>query len=178
VSLIRIIPLQFAGVEMMEQFLPILSTRFNMDIIISTQRLDLTPFFNPARSQYNANDMIQKLVPMAGENEKILGLTDLDLFIPVLSYIFGQAYLGGAVALVSGHRLDNARYGLKQDPELFSERLLKCIIHELGHAFGLKHCHMPGCVMVATTYVEEMDQKVDLFCHECQSELSRLQHIH
>ncbi len=173
-SLIRIIPLQFAGVETMEQILPILSARFGMETILSSQRLDLTPYFNPARSQYNANDIIQKLLPMAGDEDKVLGLTDLDLFIPVLSYIFGQAYLGGAVALVSGHRLDNARYGLKQDPHLFSERLVKCIVHELGHAFGLKHCHMPGCVMVATTYVEEMDQKADRFCPECQSELSRL----
>ncbi len=174
-SRIRIIPLQFAGVEMLEKMLPILTTRFKMETIISTRRLDLTPFFNPVRSQYNANDIIQKLVPMAEEGDKIVGVTDLDLFIPVLSYIFGQAYLGGSVALISGHRLENARYGLANDPKLFSARLIKCIIHELGHAFGLKHCLMPGCVMVSTTYVEEMDQKSDVFCRKCQAELNQLQ---
>ncbi len=174
-SRIRIIPLQFAGVEVLEMMLPILTSRFKIETILSTRRLEMTPFFNPVRSQYNANDIIKKLVPLTEENDKIVGVTDLDLFIPVLSYIFGQAYLGGSVALVSGHRLVNARYGLANDPKLFSERLLKCIIHELGHAFGLKHCLLPGCVMVSTTYVEEMDQKSDIFCRKCQTELTTLQ---
>jgi len=44
----------------------------------------------------------------------------------------------------------------------------------LGHAFGLKHCLKPGCVMVSTTYVEEIDQKSDIFCHICQEELAEL----
>ncbi|MBC8375978.1 MAG: hypothetical protein H8E26_08015 [FCB group bacterium] len=170
-SRIKIIPLQFAGVEVLEQMLPLISARFKIETLMTTCRLDLTPFFDPVRSQYNANDIIQKLVPLADEGDKIVGVTDLDLFIPVLSYIFGQAYLGGSVALVSGHRLVNARYGLADDPKLFSERLLKCIIHELGHAFGLKHCLLPGCVMDSTTYVEEMDQKSDQFCRNCKIQL-------
>jgi len=174
VSVIRIIPLQFSGVEELEKMLPTISTRFKMDSMISTQRFDLTPFFNPVRSQYNANEIIQKLVPLADENDKIVGVTDLDLFIPVLSYIFGQAYLGGSVALVSGHRLENTRYGLIDDPKIFTDRLFKCMLHELGHAFGLKHCHHPGCVMVSTTYVEEMDQKSDTFCRNCQLSLKEL----
>ena len=170
-SRIRIIPLQFAGVEVLEQMLPPISARFKTETLVSTNRFDLTPFFNPVRSQYNANDIIQKLVPLVDQGDKIVGVTDLDLFIPVLSYIFGQAFLGGSVALVSGHRLVNARYGLADDPKLFSERLLKCIIHELGHAFGLKHCLLPGCVMASTTYVEEMDQKSDQFCRNCNTKL-------
>ncbi|MBC8192493.1 MAG: archaemetzincin family Zn-dependent metalloprotease [Candidatus Marinimicrobia bacterium] len=170
-SRIRIIPLQFAGVEVLEQMIPPISARFKMETLVSAHRFDLTPFFDPVRSQYNANDIIQKLVPLTDEGDKIVGVTDLDLFIPVLSYIFGQAYLGGSVALISGHRLENARYGMTNDPKLFSERLLKCIIHELGHTFGLKHCLLPGCVMTSTTYVEEMDQKSDQFCRNCKIQL-------
>lgn len=172
--LIRIIPLQFSSVSTMETMLSVLSNRFKMETRLSGQHLDLTPFFNPVRSQYNANEIIQKLLPLAGEDDKIVGVTDLDLFIPVLSYIFGQAYLGGSVALVSGHRLENRRYGLASDPQIFSDRIIKCIVHELGHTFGLKHCLKPGCVMVSTTYVEEMDQKSDMFCQTCQNELSML----
>jgi len=174
VSVIKIIPLQFPAVEELEKMLSIVSRRFKMETRLSTRPFDMNPYFNPVRSQYNANEIIQKLVAGAGEKNKIVGITELDLFIPVLSYIFGQAYLGGSAALVSGHRLHNSRYGLAEDPILYSERLLKCLIHELGHAFGLKHCLKPGCVMVSTTYVEEMDQKSDKFCQTCQSELVTL----
>jgi archaemetzincin len=173
-SLIRIIPLQFSSVETLETMLSVLSNRFKMETRLSSFHLDLTPFFNPVRSQYNANEIIRNLLPLTEKQDKIVGVTDLDLFIPVLSYIFGQAYLGGAIALVSGHRLDNRRYGLAGDSKLYSERIIKCIVHELGHAFGLKHCIKPGCVMVSTTYVEEMDQKSDRFCPSCQKELSAL----
>lgn len=170
--LIKIIPLQFPAVEELEKMLSILSNRFRMETRLSSQYFDMNPYFNPVRSQYNANEIIQKLVGVTDEDNKIVGVTELDLFIPVLSYIFGQAYLGGAAALVSGHRLHNSRYGLVEDSELYSQRLLKCLIHELGHAFGLKHCLKPGCVMLSTTYVEEMDQKSDTFCHTCQEELT------
>jgi len=173
-SLIRIIPLQLTGVEDMEKMLSTISSRFNTKCLLSTRYMDLSRFFDPVRSQYNANEIIQQLLPLAEEGDKVVGVTDLDLFIPVLSYIFGQAYLGGAAALVSGHRLENRRYGLADDPKLFSERLLKCILHELGHAFGLKHCLQPGCVMVSATYVEELDQKSDLFCAGCRLELKQL----
>ena len=100
--------------------------------------IDLTPFFDPVRSQYNANEIIKELVPLAHGEDKIVGVTDLDLFIPVLKYIFGQAYLGGSAALISGHRLESSRYGMVDDPKVFFERLLKSILHELGHAFGLE----------------------------------------
>ena len=155
--------------------IPAISSRFGIETILGTRRLDLNRFFDPVRSQYNANAMIQQLLQATEADGKIVGITELDLFIPVLSYIFGQAYLGGSVALVSSHRLENSRYGLVDDPALLYSRLLKCSIHELGHTFGLKHCLHPGCVMVSTTYVEEMDQKSDQFCHDCKIELKQRQ---
>jgi len=173
-SVIRIIPLQFTQVDILEKLLPLISSRIQMETRLIQVHIDLTPFFDPVRSQYNANEIIKELVPFANENDKIVGVTDLDLFIPVLKYIFGQAYLGGSTALISGHRLENSRYGLADDPEVFFDRLLKLILHELGHAFGLRHCLQPSCIMVSSTYVEEIDQKSDLFCKQCRSELRLL----
>lgn len=172
-SSIRIIPLQFAPVEELEKMLPVIKARFNVEARLSTRHLDLTRFFDPVRSQYNANEIIKELVPIVKGDDKIVGVTQLDLFIPVLSYIFGQAYLGGSAALVSSYRLENIKYGLTDSPKLLLERLLKGILHELGHAFGLKHCLQPGCIMVSSTYVEEIDQKSDLFCKHCRSALQK-----
>ena len=170
-SSIRIVPLQFAQVEELEKMLPVISARFKAEVRLSSRHLDLTRFFNPVRSQYNANEIIKELLPLTNGDDKIVGVTQLDLFLPVLSYIFGQAYLGGSAALVSSYRLENIRYGLADNPKLLLERLLKGILHELGHAFGLKHCLQPGCVMVSSTYVEEIDQKSDLFCKHCRAKL-------
>lgn len=170
--LIKIIPIQFAKVEILESLLPSLAKTFKTEVILgSLPRFDLEPHFNPVRSQYDANEIIGKLNKLALGEMKIVGVTDLDLFIPVLKYIFGQAYLGGKTALISGHRLYNSRYGLPEDLDLFSERLKKCMIHELGHAFGLIHCQQPGCVMLPTTYVEEMDQKSERMCSSCRNKL-------
>ncbi len=163
--------MHFNGMETLEKMLPIISSRFKTDVIMDTHHLDLTHFFDPGRSQYNANEIIKELVSLTHNNDKIVGVTDLDLFIPVLKYIFGQAYLGGSAALVSGHRLESSRYGLADDPDIYFERLLKSVLHELGHTFGLRHCLQPSCVMVSSTYVEGIDQKSDLFCRQCQSEL-------
>lgn len=148
-----------------------ISSRLRIETHLVLHPMDLTDCFDPVRSQYNANEIIKRLQPHGQNGDKVVGVTDLDLFIPVLSYIFGQAYLGGTAALVSGHRLENARYGLASDPELYTDRLLKCILHELGHTFGLKHCLQPTCLMLSSTYVEEMDQKADRYCSSCQATL-------
>jgi len=166
--------LQFTQVDILEKLLPLISSRIQMETRLIQVHIDLTPFFDPVRSQYNANEIIKELVPLAHGEDKIVGVTDLDLFIPVLKYIFGQAYLGGSAALISGHRLESSRYGMVDDPKVFFERLLKSILHELGHAFGLVHCLQPSCIMVSSTYVEEIDQKSDLFCKQCRSELRLL----
>ena len=88
----------------------------------------------------------------------------MDLFIPILTYVFGEAQLDGIGAVVSLHRLNNQFYGLPEDTGLMHDRLLKEAVHELGHTFGLLHCFQPGCVLNASTYVEDIDQKSRELC--------------
>jgi archaemetzincin len=98
-------------------------------------------------------------------------VTELDLFIPIFTFLFGEAQLNGLAALVSTHRLHNQFYGIPEDKELLKNRLLKEGIHELGHAFGLIHCFTLKCVMKSSTYVEEIDQKSLNFCKACQQKI-------
>jgi archaemetzincin len=98
---------------------------------------------------------------------RILAVTSVDLFIPVLTYVFGEAQLGGPAAVVSTNRLRSEKYGLPPDPETLISRLEKEAVHELGHTFGLFHCSEPACVMHASTYVEEIDPKEASFCATC-----------
>ena len=99
------------------------------------------------------------------------GLFNVDLFIPILTYIFGQAYLNGRAGIVSIFRLGNERYGIKPDEAILLERFKKEIIHELGHTFGLIHCFDPICVMRSGTYVEDIDLKSRHLCIRCREHL-------
>jgi archaemetzincin len=135
--------------------------------------LDLERFFSPERVQYNSSDIIHALEtaegkPWGEDRRKVLAVAAEDLFIPILTFVFGEAQLGGDFAVVSYHRLRNAAYGLPPDPPRESNRLLKEALHELGHTLGLVHCSSLDCVMHTSTYVEDIDLKEAMFCLSCR----------
>ena len=124
--------------------------------------------YDPARDQYSSRQLLDLLrrIPPPGIDH-VLGVTHLDLFVPVLTFVFGEAQLEGPAAVVSSFRLDNRFYGLPDDPSLLHGRLAKEAIHELGHTYGLLHCADTQCVMRSSTYVEQIDLKRKTFCMEC-----------
>lgn len=135
---------------------------------------DIAPYFNPERKQYDANKLLQLVhFEYAKEAYKTIGLFQVDLFIPVLTYIFGQAQYRGNAGIASVYRLRNEQYGMAGNDELLFERFRKVVIHELGHSFGLIHCHVPVCVMRPGAYVEDIDMKKHLFCNKCGVELAK-----
>ena len=145
---------------------------FGMPVEVSENHVDLSELYDPARRQYDANRLLKMLDSNLNMKAlKTIGLFRVDLFIPILTFIFGQAVFKGKTGIVSLYRLKNEQYGLQADNKLLFERFRKVIIHELGHTFGLIHCHVPSCVMRSTTYVEEIDQKKHHFCNKCRGEL-------
>jgi archaemetzincin len=145
---------------------------FNIPVHIREGHLDLSEFYDPARRQYNGNLLLKEVDKLyASESMKTFGLFYVDLFIPILTYIFGQAFLSGRTGIASIYRLSNERYGLKEIEDHLLERFTKEVIHELGHTFGLVHCHVPACVMGSSTYVEDIDQKESHLCARCRKEL-------
>ncbi len=141
---------------------------FGLRVTQHPPRFDPEIAFDPLRGQYDSRKLLAHLLDEAAEDaERILGVTTVDLFIPVLSYVFGEAQLDGRAALVSMYRLDATVYGLPDDRRLLAERLRKEAVHELGHTYNLLHCDDPLCVMRSSTYVEEIDLKSDQFCRQC-----------
>lgn len=137
--------------------------------------LDVDRYFASERSQYNATLILAGLLRhLPDESSKIVGVTDVDLYIPVLTFVFGQAQLDGPGAVVSAFRLRNEYYGLPPDEGLLFERAVKEVVHELGHTFGLVHCDDYRCVMHASTYVEDVDVKAASFCAGCEGLLGAL----
>ncbi len=134
--------------------------------------LDLEAAYARDRQQYHATLVLASLLRhLPGPQSKILGITPVDLFAPVLTFVFGQSQLGGAGAVVSTYRLRQEFYGLRASEDLLIERAVKEAVHELGHAFGLVHCVDYECVMHASTGVEEVDLKRGQYCAGCRSTL-------
>ncbi len=148
--------------------------QFMLPVAIREGHLDLSEFYEPARRQYNGNLILKRIdAEFAADETKTMGLFSVDLFIPILTYIFGQAFLNGRSGIASLYRLSNERYGMEHDDRLLLERFTKEVIHELGHAFGLVHCTHTGCVMHASTYVEDIDQKEASLCLKCREDLQQ-----
>ncbi|MCY2995344.1 MAG: archaemetzincin family Zn-dependent metalloprotease [Planctomycetota bacterium] len=131
--------------------------------------------FDASRGQYNSRILLGQLLNQQPPGAtRVLGVTGVDLFIPVLTYVFGEAQLDGRAAVVSSYRLDNQIYGLPEDHELLGDRLCKEAIHELGHTYNLVHCHKHSCVMVSSTYVDGIDLKSSRFCEICRQGLRQV----
>ena len=148
---------------------------FYCEVNMKEGHLDLIEFYDPVRRQYNGSKLLYHIEEyFASDLSKTIGLFSVDLFIPILTYIFGQAFLNGRSGIASDYRLSNVRYGITADDKLLLERFRKEVIHELGHTFGLIHCHVPTCVMRSGTYVEDIDQKEESFCPACRNVINAI----
>jgi archaemetzincin len=169
-----LVPIVFSAEHQLMRLRILLEARFHTKVGISQSELNPHPFFDLNRNQYSSSGIVQQLgKDFPAGASKVLGITGLDLFIPILTFVFGQAQLNGRCAVISSYRLDNKFYGLPNNPKLLQERLFKEAIHELGHTYGLIHCHNPECVMKSSTYVEEIDFKSDRFCDKCMGKLGQ-----
>ncbi len=126
--------------------------------------------FDARRKQHHSTRILKWLGNAGPHRGKVLAVTDVDLFIPILTFVFGEAQLGGSAALVSSARLaDPPEVG---DGRVVLERLAKESVHELGHAFGLVHCETPACVMGRSSSVRDVDRKRGDLCRDCRTRLA------
>lgn len=125
------------------------------------------------RGQFYSTAILDQLERTIDSGARVLGVGACDLYVPVLTFVFGEARLDGNCAVVSTARLAEEFYGLPASPALLRQRLLKEAVHELGHTFGLRHCPDWRCVMTSSHAVERLDVKTAEFCAKCQKVVGR-----
>jgi archaemetzincin len=124
--------------------------------------------YDAGRNQFASTSVLESLSrAIPADAAKLLAVTARDLFIPVLTFVFGQAQLNGRVGVVSLARLRQEFYGLPPDSGVFLHRAVKEALHETGHLFGLIHCNDPACAMSLSTGVRQIDRKEAAFCKPC-----------
>ncbi len=145
---------------------------FHVSCHVNEDRLLANFSFDSARGQYHSTALLQRMESLSPDPDAVLlGVTSLDLYVPVLTFVFGEAQLSGRCALVSTCRLHEEFYGLSPNTLLLHNRLKKEAIHELGHTLGLKHCFDWPCVMTSSHNIERIDLKDPEFCPSCLNKL-------
>ena len=170
-SVLHLVEIGTLGEDLLERLHTDLADDFRRRCEVLPLRLDPEFAFHAERQQYHSTELLERLRALAAPATwRLLGVTPVDLYIPILTFVFGEAQLEGRCAVVSTHRLRQEFYGLPADKSLLQERLRKEAAHELGHTLGLRHCEDFRCAMAPSHSVEWIDLKESSFCATCAAQ--------
>ena len=165
---LHIVPVgEGVSVELLDRLAAALAGRLRVSCHVEVATLDAAFAYEPKRNQYYSTAILKRLLEISPADVRVLGVTVYDLFVPVLTFVFGEAQMAGRAALISTRRLADEFYGLPPRTDVLFERVLKEAVHELGHTFGLRHCPDWTCVMTSSHGVERLDVKTADFCAKC-----------
>ena len=128
--------------------------------------------FLARRGQYEAGKIIKALVAVPGRAQFRLGVVGVDIYTPILTFVFGESQLGGKAAVISLFRVQS------KNREKTYNRTAKIAIHEIGHLLGIVHCQAMDCLMRFSNSLEKLDDLPLRFCQACEYEARRrLRHL-
>jgi archaemetzincin len=167
---IFIAPIVFSNRELFDTLIKNLESVFHKPIKQLTLDIDTHKLYSVDRRQYYSTGFLEQAIEQTSYiNGKVLMITDLDIYVPVLTFLFGEAQLDGKHSVVSVCRLHEEFYSGTSDFNLLLDRTVKEVLHEIGHNFGLIHCLDWDCVMHSSNSVEEVDIKGSEYCKKCRS---------
>jgi archaemetzincin len=169
---LHLLPIGSPNPQLLQWLASSLAEKFRTPTEVLGSSIDPEFALHGERQQYHSSEILAAMQRhIRPYTWRLLGVTPLDLYIPILSFVFGEAQLGGTSAIVSYRRLQQEFYGLPHDMDLLANRLLVESVHELGHTLKLTHCHDYQCAMAPSHAVEWIDIKDSGFCEECLAQV-------
>ena len=170
---LELLPIGNLDEQLMLDLGPALAEALRVPCEIISGRMDPGFAFHRERQQYHSSEILHAMQDIVTPHTwRVLGVAAVDLYIPILTFVFGEAQMGGPCAVVSLHRLRQEFYGLPPDHDLLRERLLKESLHEVGHTLDLTHCDDYQCAMSPSHAVEWIDLKGSSLCLPCQDRVA------
>jgi archaemetzincin len=168
-KLVHLLPVGNVDMSLLESLSRSLPECLPVCCEILASPLDPGAAYHAERQQFHSSEILQRMQRLATRSWRLLAIADVDLYIPILTYVFGEAQIAGPCAVVSAFRLRQEFYGLAGDEDLLRQRLLKECVHELGHTLELRHCQDYRCAMASSHAVEWIDLRGSTFCDSCRS---------
>jgi archaemetzincin len=141
---------------------------FDFKTEIKSLLQDVNFAYDLTRDQYHSTAILEKLASTSPPSAtKIVAITHVDLFIPILTHVYGEAQLAGKACIVSTFRLQEGLSIATIEKE-FENRIVKEVLHELGHTFNLRHCNDKSCSMHYCRSIRDVDRKSDQLCRYCK----------
>src|SRR5208282_4305502 len=136
-KLLQLLPIGNIEDQLLSDLRPAIEKTFHVPCRILDVRLDPEFALHGERQQYHSSQILQRMQSfLSGESWRMLGVASVDLYIPILTFVFGEAQMGGPTAVMSAHRLRQEFYGLGSDRDLLLQRVVKEAVHELGHTLS------------------------------------------
>ena len=156
----------------MEETAVLLAKQLNHNVEIVNLDINIDDAYSPERKQFFSTKILSEAIKKTDNLDgKVILLIQDDIYVPALTFVFGEAQLNGKHSIVSLCRLHEEFYTGRTDDLILLKRTLKEIMHELGHNFGLYHCRDWDCVMHASLSIEEVDIKGSDFCSMCKIQI-------
>lgn len=154
--------------EILNHIAECISIRCGLSCRISPSLENPRYAYNDTRFQYDSKLILKHLLQRSPHDTlRFVGVTAVDLYVPILQFVFGLAQIEGPCLIISLHRLYPEFYDQPSNRELLLARVEKTVLHELGHTFGITHCRDRRCVMYSSTRIEDTDYKQPDFCPTC-----------
>jgi archaemetzincin len=169
---LQLLPIGEFDPRLLRELGPAMAETFRVPCEVARLRLDPEFAYHGERQQYHSSEILQAMQRLVTRDSwRVLGVTAVDLYIPILTFVFGEAQIGGPCGLVSAHRLRQEFYGLPPNAEMLGQRLLKEAVHEVGHTLALTHCEDYQCAMAPSHAVEWIDLKDVSLCETCRAQV-------
>lgn len=164
-----LVPLGHVDLQVLQHLCTAIAEFLSLPVRILPSRPLPPHTYHLRRNQYHSTQLLEYLLSEDHDEAfRVLGITAVDLHIPIFTFVFGEAQLDGRAAIISTFRPGGGADNIRPRQPIFLERLIKLGLHELGHTFNLPHCRREGCLMGFAANLEILDQKTVKLCDYCR----------